>query len=94
MKTTRIIRRSLVILAPLAISTLIGCGSSTYKGESLSDIRHNLTPQMNTEDRRYVDVYNNLAFTHNDNLRKLNSDGLRLMLLDRPSRMTPTPDAQ
>jgi hypothetical protein len=88
----KLVVRSLAILAPVAL--LAGCSSAPKKGESLSDIRHNLTPGMNTEDQRYVDVYNNLALGHNDNLRKLNSDGLRLMLLDRPSRLSPSPDAR
>lgn len=82
--------RVLIVLAPAAL--LAGCSSGPKKGESLSDIRHNLTPGMNTEDSRYVDVYNNLSIVHNDNIRKMHGDGLRAMLLDRPSRMSPVPD--
>lgn len=92
MKNARIILRSALLLAPLAL--LAGCSSTAQKGESLSAIRSNPTPGLNTEDQRYSDIHSEINIVHNDNIRKLNSDGLRFMLLDRPSRLSPYPSAR
>ena len=61
--------------------------------ESLEAIRWNPAPGLNTEDQRYSDVHSNIHVVANDNLRKMNSDGMRFMLIDRPSRMSPYPTA-
>lgn len=92
MKHTRTILRSAVLLVPVAVVALSGC-SSTGKGESLEAIRWNPAPGLNTEDQRYSDVHSNIHVVANDNLRKMNSDGMRFMLIDRPSRMSPYPTA-
>ncbi|MBY0111407.1 MAG: hypothetical protein K2Y21_01195 [Phycisphaerales bacterium] len=93
MKYARIIRRSILTLAPLAACALIGC-SSAGKGESLFAIRNNLTPGMNTENERYSDVQSNIDLVNNDNMRKFNSDNMRFWLWDRPSRLSPAVDAR
>jgi hypothetical protein len=86
------IARTLIVLAPAAL--LVGCSSSAQKGESLSGIRNNLTPGLNTENERYSDVQSNIDLVNNDNMRKFHSDNMRFWLWDRPSRMSPAPDAR
>jgi hypothetical protein len=86
------IARTLIVLAPTLL--LVGCSSSAQKGESLTAIRNNLTPGLNTENERYSDVQSNIDLVNNDNMRKFHSDNMRFWLWDRPSRMSPAPDAR
>ena len=95
MKHTRIVLRSAPLFAVLAASALVGCAStSSLKGESLSDIRRNPAPGLDTEDKRFSDFHSQVAAGNNDNLRKLTSDNQRFWLTDYPSRMSPYPSAR
>jgi type IV pilus biogenesis protein CpaD/CtpE len=95
MKHTRFTLPSATVATTLVAGMLVGCAStSSLKGESLSDIRSNPAPGLDTEDKRYSDVYSQIAVGNNDNLRKLTSDNMRFWLTDHPSRMSPYPSSR
>ncbi len=84
-------RSSLVAAAALAGALLTACSSQDYSYSAAEDIRGNVTPDLQTLSQRHVDVDNSLAVTLDTNGRLINEDLGRFWLLDRPSRLTPTP---
>jgi hypothetical protein len=88
----RIARR---IVLSLALSTagalalgLGGCGSGSAQH---NDILLDPSPVEAAESMRGVDFENQTSYTIDSNFRSMRSDFQRLMLLDRPSRLSPTP---
>ena len=90
-------RLGLVAASALAVGTLGlgGCGgTSNLEGESVSAIRLNPTPVEITPIMTQDDVNNRIyGITFDQNFLMLNDDLGRLMLFERPSRLTPYPVA-
>lgn len=90
-------RRTHTALASLALLAVGVCASGClYSGPRKTEgaankIRYNLTPELYNVAQRPADVRNALAYHSNTNIRMLRSDLGRVMLLDRPSRLTPEP---
>lgn len=88
--SSRLSRRLASSACLIALAGALGaCSSTARKGESVGDIRSNLTPGLATESDRWTDVHNTVAVTTNDDWRKFNSDWGRFWMLDRPSRLSP-----
>lgn len=64
-------------LAALAGVSLTGCAD--------------ITPELDTRSQRSADITNRIAITTDTNLRLFNEDLGRALLMDRPSRLTPSP---
>jgi hypothetical protein len=79
-------RRSLT-LALLGVATLAlgGCSSQDSK------VRNNLYPELTTLQERPIEWDNRATLAVDTNLRAANNDLTRLLLLDRPSRLTREP---
>lgn len=75
---------ALLLAAPLLLA---GCASNTAAGRD-AEVRSNLTPELQTLSQRPSDVDNKVTLTTDENLRAANEDLGRLMLFDRPSRLT------
>lgn len=80
----------------LAVCSAALCASMASIGCSSGDkhtarFRSNPTPELDTLARRRTDIDNRLTITNDTNLRSFNEDIGRLLLLDRPSRLTPQP---
>jgi len=74
-------------LLAAGIATLSGCSSNTAAARD-AQVRANLTPELLTLYQRPIDADNRIALTMDENLRMANQDLGRVMLLDRPSRLT------
>jgi hypothetical protein len=79
------------ILGLGAASTLSGCVSN---GTSIQALRNNPTPELQTLGSTRDMVNNRLSIMHNQFNRALAEDiGRTLLLIDRPTRLTPSPVA-
>ncbi len=83
-------RTRLFIAASLAAATLAGC-SSAPRDRQAEMIRSNPSPELYTLHDTPADVRNTLAIMENENNRMLRRDIGKVLLLDRPSRLTPEP---
>lgn len=87
-------RLGLVAASALLVGTLGACGgTSGLEGESLTAIRLNPTPSEITLHQTRDDINNRRTITFDENFLMLNDDLERLMLFERPSRLTPYPVA-
>ena len=80
---------SALILATLSALVLTGCYNSN--DVSFNSITGNLTPELQTMTERPSDVHRNIAVSGNQDLRMLNEDLGRALLLDGPSKLSPYP---
>lgn len=80
---------SALIIATLSAVVLTGCYHSN--DVSYSSITRNLTPELQTLTERPSDVHTNIAVSRNQDMRMLQEDLGRLMLLDGPSKLSPYP---
>ena len=80
---------SALILATLSTVVLTGCHNSN--DVSFNAITGNLTPELQTMSERPSDVHLNMAVSGNQDLRMLNEDLGRALLLDGPSKLSPYP---
>lgn len=79
--------RSVSVLAiALAGSVLVGCNAQQSRTVSY---RQNPTPELDTLSQRHDDIDNRLTITNDTNLRMLNEDIGRVLMLNRPSRLSP-----
>ena len=78
-------RRTAAILATLAAAGLAGCSAQQSR---LASYRSNPTPELDTLSQRHDDIDNRLTVTNDTNLRQLNEDIGKALLLDRPSRLS------
>lgn len=85
------IRRSVVAVSLLTTAVLGACASDDYSYTAAKEIQGNATPNLDTLSQRRVDIDNTIAVTFDTNGRLFNEDMGRFWLLDRPSRLTPTP---
>ena len=73
--------------ALLAAALLAGCSSNTASSRD-DAVRANLTPELHTLSERPIDDNNRTVLAVDTNLRSANEDLSRLLLFDRPSRLT------
>ncbi|MFA9478675.1 hypothetical protein ACERK3_10240 [Phycisphaerales bacterium AB-hyl4] len=75
--------------AVLVVMMLVfaGCHSPT----SAAGVRANFSPELHSTANSYEQHLNREARTRDMNLRGVWDDGSRLLLLDRPSRLSPYP---
>jgi len=84
----RLPRTAIMILAAgITTITFVGCESNKYL--RINEIRKNPSPEMNTMARTSDNRKNDHAVLHNINARQISDDIDALLLLDRPSRLTP-----
>lgn len=75
------------LLGGLAVLALVGgCAQENLQH---TKIRSNLTPELQTLNRRPVESRNEMSLTINSDWRQFWDDAQRAMLLDRPSRLSP-----
>ncbi|MBM4108910.1 MAG: hypothetical protein FJ255_08910 [Phycisphaerae bacterium] len=82
-------RRASAALLTLASLALGACEYDTPSERLAADLRSDPSPNMETMYERQVDIDNNIAIVNDANLRMLHQDLGRLLLLSRPSRLTP-----
>jgi hypothetical protein len=69
------------------VAGLAGCGGSPSARRD-SEVRGNVTPELETLSQRPIDVSNTQTVVWDENLRMANEDWNSLWLLDRPSRLS------
>lgn len=74
--------------AALIGASVLGCSPQQQR---LSAYRANPTPELDTLSKTHDNIDNRLTITNDSNLRMLNEDIGRALLLDRPTRLSPTP---
>ena len=82
------LRATSLVSACAVAALLTGCGSSNTASGRDSEVRNNLTPELHTLAGRPIDDDNMFVLTCDENLRMANQDLGRLLLFDRPSRLT------
>jgi hypothetical protein len=82
-------RRS--VAACVLVGALAALAGGCASNDQLQAIQNDPSPAERTETERTDDMTNQMAHTRDTNMRLLGSDLGRLFLLDRPSRLTPTP---
>ncbi len=85
---------SLTALSLLAVVGLSGCsvlGPRTSHDPDADRIRKNPTPELHTLHETPHDVQNVIAIMQNENARMRNQDAQRVLMIDRPSRLTREP---
>jgi hypothetical protein len=81
-----------VVAAGLGLAGLgVGLGLGGCQSTQLDEIRADVSPMETTEIDRWDDMKNQMTVTNDTNVRLFWSDMGRLLLLDRPSRLTPAP---
>lgn len=70
----------------VALAFLGGCAQENLQH---TKIRTNLTPELQTLNRRPVEVRSEMSLVINSDWRQFWDDAQRAMLLDRPSRLSP-----
>lgn len=83
-------RRAAVRIAFLALPCLAAIGCSE-QGSRLAEYRSNPSPELDTLHERHDDIDNALTITVDTNLRSMNQAIGRVLLLDRPMRLTREP---
>jgi type IV pilus biogenesis protein CpaD/CtpE len=76
-----------VFLAALAASALVGCAG----GSNVGAIRSSPTPELMNVAETPDQIANKLALTRDYNLRMISEDAARVLMIDRPSRLSPAP---
>lgn len=79
-------RRATLVLLAASAAFAVGCSAQQSR---LAAYRANPTPEVDTLAQTHDDIDNRLTVTNDTNLRMLNEDIGRALLLDRPSRLTP-----
>lgn len=82
-------RKLIVPALLLACGLLSGCTSTG--NEQLNEVRDDPSPNVITLSQREVDVDNATVYTFDENGRMIWADLGRLMLFDRPSRLSREP---
>lgn len=80
--------RFTLLAVAAAAGTLTGCSAERSQ---LVGVQMNPAPELWTLRERPDDAFNQASLTTSTNVRSLNSDVGRFLLLDRPSRLTPEP---
>lgn len=75
-------------LLALACAAAVGCSAQDSR---LASYRLNPTPELDTLHERHDDIDNALTITTDTNLRSMNQTIGRVLLLDRPMRLTREP---
>lgn len=88
MTPSRALRCSLVLALGAA---LVGCSSGNSTRTSHSAVKGNLMPGMSTLNQRPDDVENMWAMTKTTNRKALRADWYRIILYERPSRLSYIP---
>jgi ABC-type uncharacterized transport system auxiliary subunit len=88
MTTAANARRAIPVALAASALLLAACGP--HAGRTAA-YRMNPTPELQTLGQTRDDVDNRLTITNDTNFRALNEDIGRFFLMDRPSRLTPTP---
>ena len=83
--------RAGVVMALAGVAIVVGGCSSPNSESKAQELRANATPELDTLSQRRTDMNNDTAVTFDENGRMFNEDLQRLMLFDRPSRLTPNP---
>lgn len=83
-------RSAAVRSAILAASCLAAVGCSSQDSR-LASYRLNPTPELDTLHERHDDIDNALTITNDTNLRSMNQAIGRVLMLDRPMRLTREP---
>ncbi|MBL8991651.1 MAG: hypothetical protein JNJ48_08745 [Phycisphaerae bacterium] len=83
-------RARVACLSLLPLCLLAACAQDNLKAQR-KDILNDPTPELDTHRERWSDRQNAYHNTVDTNLRTLNSDLGRIMLFDRPSRLSPEP---
>lgn len=78
------------LLAAAVLAPLAGCNTDTERGQ-LDATRLNMTPDVATHTRSRDQVDNQVFYSFDHNIRSLQEDVGRLLLTDRPSRLSPLP---
>ena len=68
-----------------------GCSRNTTSASLYRQIRQDPTPELNTLTKTQVDIQNMMTVTLNENKRSRLEELHRILLLDRPSRLTRYP---
>lgn len=76
-----------LFLAALACSTLAACAGRSGVGA----IRSSPTPELFNVADTPDQVSNKLALTRDYNFRMITEDAARVLMIDRPSRLSPAP---
>lgn len=89
MSVMRLSDRALTL--PAAGLLVIALGACSPQKQRLDAYRGNPTPELDTLSKTHDNIDNRLTITSDSNLRMLNEDIGRALLLDRPSRLSPVP---
>ncbi|MCC7406745.1 MAG: hypothetical protein IT442_01655 [Phycisphaeraceae bacterium] len=85
------IKRSIVLTSALVAVcglSMVGCQSDRVTAWST---RWDPSPELDTLDRNYDQVLNDMARTDSTNIRGAQDDGLRMLMLDEPVRLDSRP---
>jgi hypothetical protein len=92
MRRPALIRSMCMTLAGLGLITLGACASSGRDdGGRHSSIQGDISPELDTQTARPIDFDNAMYYTWDTNGRMFWGDVQRALLIDRPSRLSPTP---
>ena len=83
--------RAGVAMALAGVAVVVGGCAGPNSESKAQELRANATPELDTLSQRRTDMNNETAVTFDENGRMFNEDLQRLMLFDRPSRLTPNP---
>lgn len=83
-------RARLLLAVTGSLVVLAGCSQNNTRAQR-KEILGDPTPELWTNRERPVDAENELHMTVSTNMRSLQSDIGRALLLNRPSRLTPEP---
>ncbi len=78
---------AMVSVMGLGLMAFTGCGSANKHS-----LRLNPSPELTTRGQTWQDIHNENAITANQDIRSAHQDIRRFLLLDRPSRLNPTPN--
>ncbi|MCC7205572.1 MAG: hypothetical protein IT441_10865 [Phycisphaeraceae bacterium] len=85
-KRSIVLTSALVVLCGLSVG-----GCSGGKRVTAGSTRWDPSPELDTLDRSYDQVLNDMARTNSTNIRGAQDDGLRMLMLDEPVRMNQMP---
>jgi len=87
--TRKFVTTTIACFSGAALLMLGACSSGS--GTSHKDFTSNPTPELHSLARRHSDNANTLTITNDTNLRAMVDDINRVLLLERPSRLTKGP---
>ncbi len=84
-------RRSAAVRAALLAASCLAAVGCSSQDSRLAAYRLNPTPELDTLHQRHDDIDNAMTVTIDTNLRAMNQNIGRVLLLDRPMRLTREP---